>query len=54
MDTYLTNMGTILTKVLTWIPEILTTLLEQPVIMFCFIFAFVGVLFRWAKKVIHL
>lgn len=54
ISTFLTNMGTILASVLTNIPTILSTLLAQPVVMFCFIFAFVGVLFRWAKKVIHL
>ena len=53
METYLTAIGSIFAKIITWIPTVLTTMFEQPIILFCFAFAFVGVVIRWARKVVH-
>ena len=53
MTTFLTAIGTIFTDVMTWIPTVLTTMVEQPVILFFLCFGLVGVIIRWARKVVH-
>ena len=49
----LTEIGTILTKVLALIPDVLTKLVANPVILFFLAFGLVGVIIRWARKVVH-
>lgn len=49
----LNAIGTILTKVLTLIPDVLTKLIANPIILFFLAFGLVGVIIRWARKVVH-
>lgn len=54
MEAILAEIGAIFTKVMTWIPTVLTTLVEQPIILFFIAFPLVGVVIRWARRVVHL
>ena len=49
----LNAIGTILTKVLILIPDVLTKLIANPIILFFLAFGLVGVIIRWARKVVH-
>ena len=53
ISTILTAIGDILAKVLTWIPSVFTALIDQPIILFFLCFGLVGVIIRWARKVVH-
>lgn len=53
MADLITQMGTILTNVLSWIPSVLTTLVEQPIVLFFIGFSLVGVVIRWARRLVH-
>ena len=49
----LNAIGTILTKVLALIADVLTKLIANPIILFFLAFGLVGVIIRWARKVVH-
>lgn len=53
MEAILTEIGNIMAKVLTWIPQVLTAMVGQPIILFFLAFGLVGVIIRWARKVVH-
>lgn len=53
MEAILTEITNIMAKVLTWIPQVLTTMVEQPIILFFLAFGLVGVIIRWARRVVH-
>ena len=53
MEAILTEIGNIMAKVLTWIPQVLTAMVEQPIILFFLAFGLVGVIIRWARRVVH-
>ena len=53
MEAILTEITNIMAKVLTWIPQVLTTMVEQPIILFFLAFGLVGVIIRWARRVVQ-
>lgn len=53
MESIITQINTILTSVLAWIPSILKMALEQPIILFFISFGLVGALIRWARRLVH-
>lgn len=53
MAALITQMGSIMTAVLGWIPTVLTTLVEQPIVLFFIGFSLVGVVIRWARRLVH-
>ena len=53
MEALITAISTYLTQSLTWIGNIFTWMLTQPVILFFLAIGLAGVMFRWARKVMH-
>ena len=53
MESILNAISTIMSSVITWIPNILSMALEQPVILFFMAFGLVGALIRWARRLVH-
>lgn len=53
MEDLISQMGDIFTAVLGWIPSVLTMAISQPIILFFIGFALVGVVIRWARRLVH-
>lgn len=53
MSALITQMGSIFTAVLGWIPTVLTMAVSQPIILFFIGFSLVGVVIRWARRLVH-
>lgn len=53
MSALITQIGSIMTAVLGWIPTIMTTLVEQPIVLFFIGFGLTGAVIRWARRLVH-
>lgn len=53
MADLLTAITTYLTQALVWIGQIFTWMVGQPVILFFLAIGLAGVMFRWARSVMH-
>lgn len=49
----LTQIGSFLTQALTWLSSILAWMIGEPVIIFFLAIGLAGVMFRWARKLVH-
>lgn len=49
----ISEVTTFLTQALVWMGQILTWIVGQPLIMFFLAVGFAGVMFRWARRVVH-
>lgn len=49
----ITEVTTFLTQALVWMGQILTWIVSQPLILFFIAVGFAGVMFRWARRVVH-
>lgn len=47
------EVTTFLTQALVWMGQILTWIVGQPLILFFIAVGFAGVMFRWARRVVH-
>lgn len=48
------NITTFLTQALVWMGNILSWVLGEPLILFFLAIGLAGVMFRWAKRMIHI
>lgn len=48
-----TQVGTFLTSALSWLTQVLAWMLGEPVIIFFIAIGLAGVMFRWARKLVH-
>lgn len=53
MAALITAIGSYLTEALSWIGSIFTWMITQPVILFFLAIGLAGVMFRWARSVMH-
>lgn len=54
MEAILTGVGDVFTKLMSWIPTVLTTLIEQPVVLFFLAFGVAGAVIGWARRCIRI
>lgn len=47
------QVGTFLTAALGWLTSVLAWMLGEPVIIFFIAIGLAGVMFRWARKLVH-
>lgn len=53
MSALITAITDYLTQALVWIGQIFTWMITQPVILFFLAIGLAGVMFRWARSVMH-
>lgn len=53
MTALLSQITELISHVISWIPQILSMALEQPIIIFFIAFGLVGALIRWARRLVH-
>lgn len=47
------TIGEFITNSITWVGQVLTFALAQPIILFFMAVGLAGVMYRWARKIIH-
>lgn len=52
--TLTSSIGTLLTSVLSWVGSVITAALGQPLVVFFLALAIVGIMFRYAKGLLHI
>ena len=53
MESLISAITSYLTQALTWMGQIFTWVISQPLILFFMAIGLAGVMFRWARKVLH-